>query len=113
MPGIANEFNTTLEMLECAGLGAKVFFDQSCDLPDQVAIAACHQHFSVLQQRRHVFFATDMKRAGRGPPVPPRIVDFDARHTFQAIITAGEQHAPIEEQGGSVAKTGIFQTARR
>ena len=64
-----------------------------------------------MQQRRHMFFAADTKRAGPGPAAPARIVDFGARHTLQAIVTACDEHAPIEEQRGSVTKASVSQTA--
>ena len=58
-----------------------------------------------------MFFAADTKRAGPGPAAPARIVDFGARHTLQAIVTACDEHAPIEEQRGSVTKASVSQTA--
>src|SRR5438132_11326459 len=58
-----------------------------------------------------MFFAADTKRAGPGPVAPARIVDFGARHTLQAIVTACDEHASIEEQRGSVTKASVSQTA--
>src|SRR5207245_9092341 len=59
-----------------------------------------------------MFFAAGIQRAGPGPPSPAWVVDFNASHTLQAIVTASDDHAPVQEQGGSMAKTGVSQTAR-
>src|SRR5205814_1870411 len=41
----------------CPQAGCRIIGLGARQRPDQVPIAACHQHFTVLQQRRHVFFA--------------------------------------------------------
>src|SRR5436305_7562317 len=95
----------------CPATGCRIISFGAGQGADRVRIAACHQHFPVLQQCCHMFFATEIQKAGPDPPSASGIVDFGACHTLQAIVTASHHHAPVQKERGSVAKTCIPQTA--